>query len=566
MESKGDSVVSLGSSEFPRLSDIECGRLSSDLDGTCMGARSGRSSFNLDSPLTMHRASVLFSATRSGATDALQDVGWVGRMWAAVRRASGRAVGDEDVPYLTLLILRLTRSVPGAQYVVHPRVVCVLGGVAIAGPAIAFTVLEKLVADDLEFRYPVFMQILVLALAALLTEALSGRHGLFVRSPPVRTGQLLPLVAFYVLCVVLSHTARRLNSVHGTFQVTQALFPAVVVALLGATLGTRCLQFPTMLPVSSSSSLSMGRIRARFGAAHGEQPIVRVCSGSRDSSWVSVNRLAGDTDNDDVEAGRSGYVSGTSSASSVGGVAVVDNSAPLLLPGYLPEFRAKVFSGRKLAVAVGCLVAIATWSPSYVLVNSGSSRLLGTHGMGVVWARSALNIGLSLASVTCNGMLHVAISRQLQQRPKHSSTAFVRDFAPLCMLAMLVLWPLVEQPVAVFAALDARRLASCIGVALLGSLSWIARIAMLRANVSDGVVGVAVIAQIKPLVCLAIGWWSFGYASSWVQVIAFSTACACLACWCLLRLAFTEYPDLVPVISPHMYRSARSRKYSAAVL
>ncbi|KAJ1782144.1 hypothetical protein LPJ67_005208, partial [Coemansia sp. RSA 1938] len=114
-------------------------------------------------------------------------------------------------------------------------------------------------------------------------------------------------------------------------------------------------------------------------------------------------------------------------------------------------------------------------------------------------------------------------------------------FAPLCMLAMLVLWPLVEQPVAVFAALDARRLASCIGVALLGSLSWIARIAMLRANVSDGVVGVAVIAQIKPLVCLAIGWWSFGYASSW-------------------------YPDLVPVISPHMYRSARSRKYSAAVL
>ncbi|KAJ2514829.1 hypothetical protein GGH20_004983, partial [Coemansia sp. RSA 1937] len=127
MESKGDSVVSLGSSEFPRLSDIECGRLSSDLDGTCMGARSGRSSFNLDSPLTMHRASVLFSATRSGAADALQDVGWVGRMWAAVQRASGRAVGDEDVPYLTLLILRLTRSVPGAQYVVHPRVVCVLG-------------------------------------------------------------------------------------------------------------------------------------------------------------------------------------------------------------------------------------------------------------------------------------------------------------------------------------------------------------------------------------------------------------------------------------------------------
>ncbi|KAJ2347175.1 hypothetical protein GGF43_004814, partial [Coemansia sp. RSA 2618] len=182
-------------------------------------------------------------------------------------------------------------------------------------------------------------------------------------------------------------------------------------------------------------------------------------------------------------------------------------------------------SGRRLAVVSGLLVAVATWTPSFALVNSDNSALLSTPNASIVWCRSVLNIGLSLASVICNGVLLIAISGQLEQRPHHSSTAFVRNFAPLCMLAMLILWPLVEQPVDMLADLDTRRALSCLGVALLGALSWVARIAMLRAEVSDGLVGVATIMQIKPV-----------------------------------------YPELMPVIAPHMYRSARSRKYSAAVV
>ncbi|KAJ1867545.1 Protein O-mannosyltransferase 2 [Coemansia sp. RSA 989] len=550
MESKNNSLG------FPRLNDDEhCRHASRNFGVALVELPSRRSSSNTsaeaDSPLTMHGAPLLFSSTAplEGAARPVPAT-ITGRVCGAVQYAFQRAVGEEDVPYVTLLVLRLTRAVPGAQYLVHPRVVCVLGGIAVVAPSIGFTALEKLIADDLEFHTPIFMHILVLALAAMLVELFTGHHGLFVRSPPVRTSRLLPLVALYTLSVALSHLARQFNSVHGTFQTTQALLPLVVV--VGST-GVHQLTLAVHARICQPADYQTQ------GLLGTQSPLrARTASSSQNNSRVSISRLIVETD-DDIEAGRSGYASGNSSASSFGGLLFSDEKPSL------PPANGNLGShGRGLAIAVGCLVALTLWSPAAIMVGD-ASQLMSSPNAAMLWMRSTLNIGISVAVVVCNAALILGISNQLNHQRAQSSTALVRHFAPLCMLATLVLWPLLEQPVDVLAALDARRLFSCLGVAALGALSWIARIAMLRATVSDGAVGVATILQIKPLVCLGIGWWAFGYANSWLQIGAYIAACAGMVAWIAVRLLSTDYPELVPVISPHMYRSARSRKYSSAI-
>ncbi|KAJ2819423.1 hypothetical protein IWW50_005462, partial [Coemansia erecta] len=73
MEHKGHSAPSLVT-EFPRLSEAEYGRLSSELDGIHIDPRSGRSSqSNMDSPLTLHGAPLLFSRTGASAGDTAQE-------------------------------------------------------------------------------------------------------------------------------------------------------------------------------------------------------------------------------------------------------------------------------------------------------------------------------------------------------------------------------------------------------------------------------------------------------------------------------------------------------------
>ncbi|KAJ2842622.1 hypothetical protein IWW36_005838 [Coemansia brasiliensis] len=398
------------------------------------------------------------------------------------------------------------------------------------------------------------MQILVLALAAMLVELFTGHHGLFVRSPPMRTSRLLPLMVLYTLSVALSHLARQFNSAHGTFQVTQALLPLAVVV------GSSGINQLTLAVRARIHQLADCQTQRMLGGVNGAQsPLrARTISGSQNNSRVSISRLAAEVD-DDVEAGRSGYVSGNSSASSFGSLMFSDEKAPL------PLADSNLGShGRRLAIVVGCLVALALWSPASVMVGD-ASQLMSSPSAAMLWMRSVLNIGISVVVVVCNAALILGISSQLNHQRAQSSTALARHFAPLCMLVTLMMWPLLEQPVDVLAALDARRLLSCLGVATLGALSWIARIAMLRATVSDGAVGVATLLQIKPLVCLGIGWWTFGYANSWLQISAYIAASAGMLAWIAVRLLSTDYPELVPVISPHMYRSARSRKYSSAI-
>ncbi|KAJ2306691.1 hypothetical protein IWW55_001335 [Coemansia sp. RSA 2706] len=542
-------TLNLQTAGFPRLAD----------DAPSSG-RSSTSNTDADSPLTLHGAPLLFAATPGWPTDAVAEQTFASRIWASVRQAR-RVVGEEEVPYLTLLILRLVRAVPGAQYLLHPRVVFFLGGVAVVAPSVAFTVLEKLIADDLGFHFPVLMQVLVLGMAALLVELFTGQHALFVRAGAVPTARLLPLAALFALSLVLSHTARQFNSVHGTFQVLQALLPVAVIATVSAFAHS---PRPDMsLRRVPASTVQIHRALSGVQVSPPQTMRARSGSGSHSGSCISVHRSAAETD-DDLELGKGGYLSGNSSASSFGGLALSDDSTTMDAP-LQHQLRDCVHSGRRLAVVIGCLAALATWSPSYMLVGISNAQLLSIPSLRAMWVRSALNTGLSLASVLCQAALLVGIASQLKRQPTQSPTAFVRHFAPLCMLAVLALWPLLERPVDALAELDTRRLLSCVGVATLGALSWIARIAMLRAEMADGAVGVAVVMQIKPLVCLGIGWWAFGYVYWWAQIAAFVAACACVLVWVVVRMALTAYPELVPVISPHMYRSARTRKRSEVV-
>ncbi|KAI8319748.1 hypothetical protein GQ54DRAFT_306035 [Martensiomyces pterosporus] len=495
-----------------------------------------------------------------------------------VKRAAERKVGEEEVPYLTLLILRLTRSLPGAQYLVHPRVVCVLGALAVLAPGIAYTILEKLVSDDLEFHYPYFMQMLMQGMAAVLLELFTHDYGLFSRTGSIRTARMLPLAALYAVSLVLSHCARQVNSVHGTFQVAQGFLPFVVMVMMGSST-----YVASGYSAQRSSRASQHRhfnhhhhyhrsSRARSRNAYHALSVVNFVRGmvyrlfdqgrnalgqtpnvSAASLLPSSMSRAG-SDEDDVETAK-GYLSNGSSASLVG-----DTGHDV------------VRVGRWVTIPLSLSIALAVWSPAYRMVSTSVAVEELEIGLStsLAWARCALNIVLSAASVLVNAALLVEINEYLQQHPGLSAASFLRHFTPVCTLISLVLWPMVEQPAEALEMLTSgpssmRISLSCVGVCTLGALSYIARTAMLRAAVTDGPVGVAVVGQVKTAVCLAIGWWSYGYAHWKLQVVGFYLAVGCLALWAVRRLA-AKYPDLQPAISLHTFKTGRSRKYSSAAI
>ncbi|KAJ2716909.1 hypothetical protein H4R19_000352 [Coemansia spiralis] len=576
------------------------------------GGGSG-SSTDADSPLVMHGQ--LRLGDKAGYEESAgggRESGWrvargVRFVWGAARRMGARGVGEERVPYLALLWMRATRAVPGGQYLAHPRAAAVAGGVAAVAPAVGAAVLEKRLADELGFHYPVFMQIAVLGTAAVLAEALTGEHGLFVRAPSVRTGRLLPLVGLYVAATALGHAARRTSAAHAAHPIVQAALPIAVILLLllgdggGGGFGPAARRTALDAPIVRRASLTLSRGlrgmrhglvdrgRAALGAAG-----VRVrelgsgSSSSNNSSTASLHRLGssgGGGHDGDTEApwGDSRCaVRGTSSASNLGGLAY-GRDARSTWQGHEADTVADgggtvsgSGTGRGLVAVLAVLTAAATWMPRQTMVSGGTAVHWAQPGAGAQLARGALSIALSAGSMACNAAMLVGISSQLrhrrhqqQQQPGgHSSTAFVRHFAPLCMLGMLMVWPLLEQPVDALAEMDARRLAACAAVAVLGAISLIARTAALAAPVSDGPVGVAAFAQFKTLACLAVGWWAFGYAHSWPQLAAFAAACACAAAWaaCRLLVRRSSTSELLPAApSPRILcRPPRLRKCSSA--
>ncbi|KAJ2752117.1 hypothetical protein IWQ56_006783, partial [Coemansia nantahalensis] len=382
-----------------------------------------------DSPLVMHgQLRLLDKAGYEAGTDdgggRVARAAW--RVWGRARRAMARGAGEERVPYLALLGMRVVGGVPGGRLLVHPRTTAVLGGVAVVAPAVGAAVLERRLAEEHSFHYPVFMQIAVLGAAAVLTELATGSHGLFVRSAPVRTARLLPLAALYVASMALGHAARRDAAAYGTHQIVQAALPIVVVLLLlpGAPLlGGLCAgRARTALdslrsPIVSRASLSLsrglrsvrhelvGRSRAALGATGVRMRDLSSGSSSSSSSSASIHRPGGGHDGD-TEAPRAGgrYVSGTSSACNLGGLAYGRDCRPATRSATdvaavgreddIPGSR----RGRELVSALAVLVAVATWSPRQAMVSGEGAAHWAVPGTGVRVVRGAVNIALSAAS------------------------------------------------------------------------------------------------------------------------------------------------------------------------
>ncbi|KAI9504417.1 hypothetical protein BX070DRAFT_222154 [Coemansia spiralis] len=488
-------------------SEIET-RVSSDGDSDTIGSDNGSltPSCIFDQPLSACTSSTHVDELEYLTPRPLHASSWFGLLKQRLEKRHG----EENVPYLTLFILRAFK-VPSSlklHYVLYPRVISVLGGISMVAPGVAFIILEKLIADDLDFHSPVFMQVLVQGLTALMLELFTSRWGLFVRSEPLRVLPMLPLVAIYTLGVLLSQSAHKVNSVHGTYQTIQTGLPFVVALIMASS--------------SSSTTLTAKLKRA---------------------------------------------------AANVAGFAIGDAQQPnmLLLPRHEPDIfggghrESKISrlvgseSGRWVAAPLSILVAAAIWSPSYAMVGAtkmadGSDITFIPASLSIAYG--LLSLSLSLGSLLAHALLLVGINGYISRCPGLSTAAFLRHFAPLCMMSLLVVWPMVEKPLEVLPELNTRALFSCIGVACLGALALIAKTAMLRSEVGDGAFGVAVVSQAKPLVCLAIGWWAYGYAYIQRQSVALLLASLVMAIWVIQRMS-TAQPMQRPIISLRSYRSPR---------
>ncbi|KAJ2510819.1 hypothetical protein GGI11_005342 [Coemansia sp. RSA 2049] len=426
------------------------------------------------------------------------------------RACDAHHVSPPPPPALALWMARAARDASSDRsrwmraWMVDARVVAVLGGGAMVAPAVGYVILEKLVADDLEFHSPVLMLALVHGMAALLVELLTNRpFGVFVRAPaPMRVAPLLPLVAVYCAAVMAAQAAQRINSIHGTFQTTQCALPLAVAALLAA------------LRTGGGSSGSANGARNPTVCGRLRRLVAQVARAPATDAAPGAGKTA---------AANSG--SGNS-------------------------------SGRWVALPLAVALGISVWAPAYRTIIAtetvGGAPTLGAQPTGAVLAYALESAALSAASLALHALFLVGASEFMSRRPGLSAAAFLRHFAPLAMLALLVLWPAAERPLYVLQTLDARALASCAGVACLGALALVARTAMLGASASDGVFGVAVVMQIKPLVCLAIGWWVYGYAYSARQPVAFFGALALVALWIGQRLVFSA-PPRSPLLSLHHY-------------
>ncbi|KAJ2644783.1 hypothetical protein GGF44_000414 [Coemansia sp. RSA 1694] len=369
------------------------------------------------------------------------------------------------------------------RLLVHPRTASVAGGVTVVGLGVASAVSEKALVDALGFDFPCVVQILVQALTAALLELGTGRHGFFHRrgrkADAVRTARLVPLAALYAASLVLAHCARQLQSAHGSYLVAQAALPVVVMLML------------------SPSAKDVKYARAPFasgggGAAHVPSLLARCLRGMR--------------------------------------------ITPAALRG-----------ARWVALPVAAGAAAAAWTPAYAVALSCTRAHCGESMGGhrhlvalLAWARSALGAAVALAGVVVHAQLLVSTARLMRDPPGRMSAArLLRHLAPLCMLAALALWPVVGAPVDAVEALLAtpRVAAAALGVALVGALANAARVAMLQASVSDGPVGVAVLAQARALACLGVGWWAYGFLHWPLQIAGFAVAAASIALWAALRLA-----------------------------
>ncbi|KAJ2422244.1 hypothetical protein GGF41_003574 [Coemansia sp. RSA 2531] len=470
--------------------------------------------------------------------------------------------GEENIPYLTLLLLRMTSTTASElvltgrwrqlrRYIVHPRTVTVLGGLAMVAPGVGFTVLEKALAEDLDFHFPCFLQILIQAMTSVILEISTGRHGFFCRgdttnnSDSVRTARLVPLAALYAASMLLAHCSRQLQSVHGTFLVAQSTLPVIVLVMMGSA-AVSCQNFHSRRLLKQQDDAEYVPSLMRFLRRSASQLIGKGRSSLGWTSEQMVDAVVGPSTSDSDGNGSSSNSSGDTDSQG-------------------SERYGVACTARWVAIPVAIGAAVAAWTPAYSLamipVHSGS----GPWGMSsFVWARSFLSAAVSIAGVLVKAQLLVATSRQLSSAPM-SAARLLRHLAPLCMLVALVLWPVVGTPVDAIEALTPRILFSALGVAALGALANIARVAMLQAPVSDGVLGVAVLAQTRALTCLAIGWWAYGYLHWSLQTAGFALAIASTTLWSVLRLCLplnSRTPDIV--ISAHSYRLPRSRKLSSA--
>ncbi|KAJ2591003.1 hypothetical protein GGH99_006826, partial [Coemansia sp. RSA 1285] len=332
--------------------------------------------------------------------------------------SGGRRAGDghhasPPSPALALWMARAARDASNGRsrwmraWMVDARVVAVLGGAAMVAPAVGYVILEKLIADDLEFHSPVLMLALVHGMAALLVELLTNRpFGLFVRAPtPMRVAPLLPLVAVYCAGVLAAQAAQRINSIHGTFQTTQCALPLAVAALLAA------------LRTGGGSSSS--------GARH-----PTVCGLLRRLVAQVARAPAADA------APGAGKMPAASSGGGGG------NS-----------------SGRWVALPLAAALGISVWAPAYRTIIA-TETAGGAQPTGAVLAYALESVALSAASLALHALFLVGASEFMSRRPGLSAAAFLRHFAPLAMLALLVLWPAAERPLYVLQTLDARALAS----------------------------------------------------------------------------------------------------------
>ncbi|KAJ2729325.1 hypothetical protein IW152_005664 [Coemansia sp. BCRC 34962] len=366
-------------------------------------------------------------------------------------------------------------------------------------------------------------------MTSAILELSTGRHGFFCRgdntsnnSDSVRTARMVPLAALYAANMLLAHCARQMQSVHGTYLVAQSALPVVVLVIMGSASATY-LDFHRRRPLKQDDTEYMPSLK-RFLRR-------------------SVNSIPAS----DSEA--NGYSSNRSSAT--------DNQAS--------ERYGVACAARWVAIPIAIGAALAAWAPSYSLALIPVHTGVGIWSItSIVWARSLLCIAVSIAGVLVKAQLLVATSRLLSSTPM-SAARFLRHFAPLCMLVALVLWPIVGTPVDAIEALTLRILFSSLGVAAIGALASITRVSMLQAPVSDGALGVAVLAQTRSLTCLGIGWWAYGYLHWPLQTAGFIVAVASTVLWAALRLCLPLHPRTpAVVVSANSYRTQRSRKLSSA--
>ncbi|KAJ2690548.1 hypothetical protein IWW39_000642 [Coemansia spiralis] len=466
--------------------------------------------------------------------------------------------GEENIPFLALLLLRLTSTTASElvltdrwrqlrRYLLHPRTVSVLGGLATVVPGVGFTLLEKALADDLGYHFPCFLQVLVQAMTSVILELSTGRHGFFSRgdntsnSDSVRTARLVPLAALYAASMLLAHCARQLQSAHGTYLVAQSTLPVIVLVMMGSASAT-CLNVHRRRSLRQEDAEYTPSLK-RFLRRSATQLIDQ---GRCSLGWATEKRA------DSIPASDSesnGYSSNRSSTA--------ENQAA--------ERYDVACAARWAAIPIAIGTAVAAWAPVYSLVLIPVHARIGIWSItSVEWARSLLCIAVSIASVLVKAQLLVATSRLLSGAPM-SAARFLRHFAPLCMLIALVLWPVVGTPVDAIEALTPRILFSSLGVAAIGALASIACVSMLQASVSDGALGVAVLAQTRSLTCLGIGWWAYGYIHWPLQTAGFIVAVGSTVLWAVLRLCLPLHPRTPAiVVSANSYRTQRSRKLSSA--